>query len=108
MEKDFWVVERSCSKAVRACLRHTVSSAGSRRTWAFSSHAKAMGLGAREKRVLRPICEWVAVDLGLSDQKVSMLGYKEGFTRNGQRGRPRRVPIRGAASGAARVRVLCP
>jgi hypothetical protein len=40
------------------------------------------GAGAWEKRVLRPICERVAVDLGLSEQKVSMRGYKEGFTRN--------------------------
>jgi len=103
VEKDFWVVEllRSVVKRLELQPVNNVPCSASVMFKGGTSLSKAYGLisrfsedvdilvacegygaGAREKRVLRPICERVAVDLGLSDQKVSMLGYKEGFTRN--------------------------
>lgn len=40
------------------------------------------GAGAREKRVLWPICERAGSDLGLSPDQVIKLDYRTGFTRN--------------------------
>lgn len=49
------------------------------------------GSGARERRVLRPICDRARDDLGLSGEQVVMLPYQAGFTRNADYMYPSRI-----------------
>jgi Nucleotidyl transferase AbiEii toxin, Type IV TA system len=103
VEKDFWVVEllRSvvqpldlepvsnipCSAAVRFKGGTSLSKAfGLIKRFSedvdILVECEGYGAGAREKRVLWPICERAGKDLGLSADRVIKLQYKAGSTRN--------------------------
>jgi hypothetical protein len=41
-----------------------------------------LGAGARERRVLRPICDRAAIDLDRQEREITRLAYRTGFTRN--------------------------
>jgi len=103
VEKDFWVVEllRSVVRPLDLEPVNNIPCSAAVRFKGGTSLSKAFGIikrfsedvdvlvecagygaGAREKRVLRPICERAGRDLGLSGDQISMLPYREGFTRN--------------------------
>lgn len=103
VEKDFWVVEllRSVARPLQPGPAGGVPGSAAVRFKGGTSLSKAFGLtkrfsedvdilvecsgygaGAREKRVLWPICARAADDLGLSGDQVARLSYKTGVTRN--------------------------
>jgi hypothetical protein len=103
VEKDFWVVEllRSVVQPLDLEPVNNIPCSATVRFKGGTSLSKAFGLikrfsedvdilvecegygaGAREKRVLWPICERAGRDLGLSPEQVRKLDYKTGFTRN--------------------------
>lgn len=103
VEKDFWVVEllRSVSKplalvpvdgkqpSAKAMFKGGTSlSKAFRLINRFSEDVDILvavdgyGAVARDKRVLRPICDRVQKDLGVDDDHVSRLPYKAGVSRN--------------------------
>lgn len=103
VEKDFWVVEllRSVVRPLDLEPVNNIPCSATVRFKGGTSLSKAFGLikrfsedvdilvecegygaGAREKRVLRPICERVGRDLGLPPEQVAWLPSRTGFTRN--------------------------
>jgi Nucleotidyl transferase AbiEii toxin, Type IV TA system len=103
VEKDFWVVElvRSVVRPLDLEPVNNIPCSATVRFKGGTSLSKAFGLikrfsedvdilvecegygaGARENRVLWPICERAGRDLGLPPEQVSKLPYKTGFTRN--------------------------
>lgn len=103
VEKDFWVVEllRSIVQPLELEPVNNLPCSAVVRFKGGTSLSKAFGLikrfsedvdvlvecaghgaGARERRILWPICERAGRDLGLSHDRIIKLQYKEGFTRN--------------------------
>jgi Nucleotidyl transferase AbiEii toxin, Type IV TA system len=103
VEKDFWVVEllRSVVRPLDLEPVNKIPCSATVRFKGGTSLSKAFGLikrfsedvdilvecegygaGARENRVLWPICERAGRDLGLPPEQECKLPYKTGFTRN--------------------------
>jgi Nucleotidyl transferase AbiEii toxin, Type IV TA system len=103
VEKGFWVVEllRSVVRPLELEPVNNIPCSATVRFKGGTSLSKAFGLikrfsedldiliecegygaGAREKRVLRPICERVGRDLGPPLEEVAWLPYRTGVTRN--------------------------
>jgi hypothetical protein len=103
VEKDFWVVEllRSVVQPLELEPMNNIPCSAAVMFKGGTSLSKAYGLikrfsedvdilvacegygvGARETRVLRPICERAGRDLGLLGDQIRMLDYQRGFTRN--------------------------
>jgi len=112
-EKDFWVVELLRSVVQPLALEATGKELPSARVMfkGGTSLSKAYGIitrfsedvdvlvaidgygtGARDKQVLRPLCDRAQVDLGIADTGVDRLGYKTGVTRNVDYTYPQRIP----------------
>ena len=120
VEKDFWVVEllRSVVRPLDLEPVNNIPCSATVRFKGGTSLSKAFGLikrfsedvdilvecegygaGARENRVLRPICERAGRNLGLRPEQVTMLSYKTGFTRNADYLVPSRLDSSAIRSG---------
>jgi Nucleotidyl transferase AbiEii toxin, Type IV TA system len=112
VEKDFWVVELLRSVVQPLTLEPTTSDTPSAQIIfkggtslskaydlikRFSEDVDILaliqgyGASARDRRVLRPICERARTDLGLTTEQMTMLDYKEGTTRPAEYHYPRHL-----------------
>ena len=116
VEKDYWVVEllRSVTRPLQLSPLDGVERSAQVLFKGGTSLSKAYGLidrfsedvdilvicqglgrGARDSQVLRPICDRAIVDLGRSENEVTRLDSKSGFTRNVLYGYSPRLPALG-------------
>ena len=123
VEKDFWVVEllRSVVKPLELepvnnipCSATIIFKGGTSLSKAYDLikrfsedvdilvKIKGYGANAREKRVLRPICDRARDDLGLTSDQVTMLLYSTGVNRIADYAYPSRI---GSAAIRAAVRL---
>ncbi len=104
VEKDFWVVELLRSLVAPLAIEpidgkqgraQVVFKGGTSLSKAFAIIERFsedvdilvvcsdnLGAGAREKRVLRPLCDRVAADMAFAPDQIGRGSYKTGFTRN--------------------------